>query len=1135
MKQLTTSLESILAEAVEIAQLDERQAFLAKACSGNTDLRAQLDLLIENHFRAGSFLEHPAGVGQTAAYACAGERPGAMIGPYKLLEQIGEGGMGLVYVAEQQHPVRRKVALKLIKPGMDSRQVIARFEAERQALAMMDHPNIAKVHDGGVIPGEPGCGGAGRPYFVMELVKGTPITDYCDAQRLTPRQRLALFLDVCHAVQHAHQKGIIHRDLKPSNVLVAVHDVTPVVKVIDFGIAKATGGQLTDKTLYTAFAQLIGTPMYMSPEQAGLSSLDVDTRSDVYSLGVLLYELLTGTTPFDEETLKKAGFDEMRRIVREEEPPRPSARLSTMQQAALSTLAEQRNLEPRRFSQHLHGELDWLVMKALEKDRNRRYESASAFAADVERYLNDEPVQACPPSAVYRLKKFARRHKAGLLAASALLALLGILTGSVGWIVRDRAARHRQLTDAAELALDDADRLLKERSWPQARAAAFRAQSLLAAGGTDEQQQERAANLLKDLDMLALLEDIQLDAASVKNEAFDTQGADASFTQAFRDYGMDIEALPPDVAAIRIRKKPIAVDLIAALDAWTTNVSTDKARASLILNIARQADPDEDPLRRRLRMALEEGEPQTLQQLAGEAEHLTLAPSTVHLLVRAALRGGLKGLGGPNHNQASTQRALLSLLRKTQLRYPEDFWINQDLAFCLCNIQPPKFEESVGFFRAALAVRSHSAGAWLNLGSALDKMGDLAGAIAANQKALDLMPNYAAAHSNHGNLLMEQGDLGGAIASYQKAIALKPNHTGALSNLGTALLAQGDVSGSITACRKAVASKADDPIAHNALGNALKTVNDVAGALAAYQKAIDLKSDYAEAHANLGNALIEQGHLLRAIAACQKAVMLKPDLAEAQNYLGVALAKKGDVSGAIDAFRKAIKLKPGYAVAHTNLGHALQSQGEFRQALITYRRAHELGTKMRNWRYPSSEWIREGERLLELDENLPAYLSGKAKPASSAEQIELANLCARKHLNHASARFYEAGFEAEPGLANDLSKGHRYNAACVAALAGSGQGKDSLQLDQKERTGLRQKVVVWLGADLGAWRERLKKEPDKTRQDAAMTMDHWLTDPDLSGVRDREALAKLPEAERSQWLKFWQEVAALRDQAASPK
>jgi serine/threonine protein kinase len=329
MNARTPSIETILAEAVEIASAEERQAFVERACAGDATLQQRVEHLMAHHFQAGCFLDAPvANVDATGAFtssaedaqrdrAVLAEGPGTVIGPYKLLEQIGEGGMGLVYVAEQQQQVKRRVALKIIKPGMDSRQVITRFEAERQALAMMDHAHIAKVHDGGTTPD-------GRPYFVMEWVKGTPITDYCDQHRLTTGDPLKLFLDDCHAVQHAHLKGIIHRDIKPSNVLVSLHDVTPVVKVIDFGIAKARSGQLTDKTVYTAVAQMLGTPLYMSPEQAGLSDLDVDTRSDVYSLGVLLYELLTGTTPFDGETLKRAGYDEMRRIIREDEPPGPA-------------------------------------------------------------------------------------------------------------------------------------------------------------------------------------------------------------------------------------------------------------------------------------------------------------------------------------------------------------------------------------------------------------------------------------------------------------------------------------------------------------------------------------------------------------------------------------------------------------------------------------------------------------------------------------------------------------------------------------------------------------------------------------------------------------------------------------------
>ena len=344
-----------------------------------------------------------------------------MIGPYKLIEPIGEGGMGSVWMAQQTEPVKRLVAVKLIKAGMDSRQVIARFEAERQALALMDHPNIARVLDAGTTS-------AGRPYFVMDLVKGVPITRYCDEHHLTPRQRLELFIPVCQAVQHAHQKGIIHRDLKPSNVLVALYDGKPVPKIIDFGVAKAAGQQLTDKTLVTGFGAIVGTLEYMSPEQAEINQLDIDTRSDIYSLGVLLYELLTGSPPFSRKELEKAGMLEMLRVIREQEPSKPSTKLSTAE--GLPTLAANRGTEPAKLTRLVRGELDWIVMKALEKDRNRRYETANGFAMDVQRYLADEPVQACPPSAAYRLRKFVRRHKGPVLAG--LLILLALVAGVIG-------------------------------------------------------------------------------------------------------------------------------------------------------------------------------------------------------------------------------------------------------------------------------------------------------------------------------------------------------------------------------------------------------------------------------------------------------------------------------------------------------------------------------------------------------------------------------------------------------------------------------------------------------------------------------------------------------------------------------
>ncbi len=345
------------------------------------------------------------------------EFPGSVIGRYKLLEKIGEGGFGVVYVAEQREPVKRRVALKIIKLGMDTRQVVARFEAERQALAMMDHANIARVFDAGATD-------AGRPYFVMELVRGLKITDYCDQHNLPTRERLNLFIQVCQAIQHAHQKGIIHRDIKPSNVLVTVNDGVPVPKVIDFGIAKATQGELTDKTVYTQFQQFIGTPAYMSPEQAEMTSLDIDTRSDIYALGVLLYELLTGKTPFEQKDLIKAGLEGMRRMIREKEPLRPSTRVSSLHEAERTTTAKRRGLDPPKLIHLLRGDLDWIVMKCLEKDRTRRYETANGVAMDIRRYLNDEPVVAARPDALYTFRKFARRHRMPLATATAFAVLL---------------------------------------------------------------------------------------------------------------------------------------------------------------------------------------------------------------------------------------------------------------------------------------------------------------------------------------------------------------------------------------------------------------------------------------------------------------------------------------------------------------------------------------------------------------------------------------------------------------------------------------------------------------------------------------------------------------------------------------
>jgi serine/threonine protein kinase/TPR repeat protein len=454
MNERTTKVESIFLVAMELASPEERERYLNEACAGDLALRREVDALLQSGEAAEALFQagrEACRVAETTPAPILTEKPGDRIGRYKLLEQIGEGGMGVVYMAEQREPVVRKVALKIIKPGMDSRQVVARFEAERQALALMDHPNIARVLDGGVTE-------TGRPYFVMDLVQGLPITKFCDDAGLSTHERLRLFLEVCSAVQHAHQKGLIHRDLKPANILVTLHGDKPVPKVIDFGVAKATQGRLTDKTLFTSFQQFVGTPAYMSPEQTSLSGLDIDTRSDIYALGVLLYELLTGQTPFDAQELIKAGLDEMRRRIREQEPPRPSTRLSTLAGKDLALTARQRQANVTELMAAVRGDLDWIVMKCLEKDRSRRYETANGLTMDIQRHLNNEPILARPPSQLYRFQKLVRRNKLAVAAAGAIaFALVSGLGLSTWSLMKEKQALRRAI--GAE---QEQGRLLKE-------------------------------------------------------------------------------------------------------------------------------------------------------------------------------------------------------------------------------------------------------------------------------------------------------------------------------------------------------------------------------------------------------------------------------------------------------------------------------------------------------------------------------------------------------------------------------------------------------------------------------------------------------------------------------------------------
>src|SRR5262245_31041144 len=950
-------VKSVFGRAMEIDSSAERAAYLDQACGDNAALRAEVEALLGALVQAAGFMQQPAAV-PTGVFAASdfAERSGMTIGPYRLMEEIGAGGMGLVFVAEQQEPVRRKVALKVIKPGMDTREVIARFEQERQTLALMDHPNIAMVFDGGATA-------AGRPFFVMELVRGVPITTFCDESALTPRQRLELFLPICQAVQHAHLKAIIHRDLKPSNILVSSHDGVPVPKIIDFGVAKAVGDRLTEKTIYTRLTQMVGTPLYMSPEQAGMSGLDIDTRTDIYSLGVLLYELLTGTTPFDQRRLKKAGFDEIRRIIREEEPPKPSTRLSELSKtgdpnttgvakdtdqqtevASLATISARRHTEPAKLSKLLRGDLDWIVMKCLEKDRTRRYQTAQELAMDLQRYLGDEPVLACSPSAAYRFRKFARRNKPGLALAALVLFFLVLLGGGVGWSVRDRAARHAKVAGQVESNLAEVDRLEGEQKWPEALSAVRRAEAAAASGEADAATTERVRQRLKDLEFIDRLEQIRAQRAMlVVDGNFDDAGANREYARAFRDHGVDVDELAVETSIDRLKARPaLAIPLAAALDEWSMARSQvfegDPAKWRRLVSVARGIDPD--PLRDRLRSAREQPGSVARDALRRMAESIDVRahpPTTLFSLAWTLQR--------VNHSESA-----LRLLRDAQYAYPGDFWLNLSLG-SIALVKQKDYERAVRYCTAAVSIRPHSAAAHYNLGTALHEQKKLDEAIACYRKAIDLDVNFAYAHNNLGLALYHQNKLDEAVRHYRKAIDLDPKFAKPHHNLGIALMDQGKPDAAIAAYRKAIDLGANLAAAHNNLGNALSRKNKLDEAGRHLRKAIQIDPNYAVAHNNLGTVLRKQKRLDDAIAAYCKAIDLDPKFAAAHNNLGTALREQGRLDKAIAAYRKAIELDPKFAGAYSNLGALLCDElKDYDKAIDCFQKAIEIDPTYTNAR-----------------------------------------------------------------------------------------------------------------------------------------------------------------------------------------
>jgi tetratricopeptide (TPR) repeat protein len=1047
------------------------------------------------------------------------------------------------------------VALKVLPfaATMDTRH-LQRFQNEARAAASLEHPHIVPVY--GV-----GCE-RGVHYYAMKFIEGQSLAAFLQPQRAeaangpdqpagagaveakdqranaprapdtTPaatartkrasggpavfRQIAAWGIQAAEALEHAHGVGIVHRDIKPANLMI---DDQGALWVTDFGLARTAADAGLTRT-----GDLLGTLRYMSPEQALAKHGLVDHRTDIYSLGAALYELLTGRPAIEGQERQ-----EVFQRIADDEPP-----------------------APRTLNRAIPSELATVVLKMLAKEPAERYATAQQAADDLRRTLEDKPIRARRPSLAQRARRWARRHRRAVWAT----VVVAVLASGIGlWYQQDRAERRAEAAvreadqrRGAQQALAEARRLQGQARWPQARAVLAQALTQVGDAAPAELRQS-LEQAQRDQELVARLDSIRRKKADIYENKLYWSKADRDYAATFREAGLlGDEGEEATVVAARIKGSAVRLALVAALDDWA-GTSKDPRRRAWLLEVARRADPD--PLRDRVRDPVIWDDARALAKLASKVDVGSLGPQ---LLVGLADR--VRQTGGD----------AVPLLTAAQARYPDDFLINVDLA--MTHFMAEKWEKAVECYRAALALRPEAAEVYSSLGGALLSQGRTDEALFACQQAVRLDANYSMAHGNLGSTLGKLGRVDEAITEYRRAIQLDPHLSLAHMNLGMALRAKGrtdecireltqaiqlDPENAVAYCnlanvlarqgklaeaanfnRQAIKHRPDFAEAYYQLGNALKELKKPEEAEAAFRKAIKYKRDHVQAYVNLAVVLRIQKRPAESEAVSREAIKLKPDFAMAHQSLGTALYAQAKLADAEVAYRLAVYYDPALAEALNNLGTVLMHQGRFTEALAALKRCHEVGSARPRWTHPSAQWVRTAERLVELDARLARVLKGKVQPADTGERLALAELCGLpcKSLYTSAVRFYGDAFTEHPKLADDLQRQYRYKAACAGALAGCGQGKDADQTTNQERARHRRQALDWLRADLAAYRALLEKQPDKARPAVGERMQHWHQDKDFTGVRDPEALAKLPNGERQEWQKLWAEVDILRQSAA---